>query len=140
MSSPADLTRFVADFIGESNFIEGSIASYREGLASVGIPGVGLLWARRGQAVSEGTAVVLAVRPERITLEGVQQPAPPASENCLLGRLTEATYAGATLQYTVLLANGATLLVRAPNLGLPSPVGDEVRLRWSPTDCSVLQD
>jgi spermidine/putrescine transport system ATP-binding protein len=131
-------TRFVADFIGESNFLDGRLDSVGEGLATIAVDGLGSIAARSPAALSPGTAVSVAVRPERIALEPVGASAASAGGNCLEGRLMEAVYAGPTIQYAVDLGGGRALHIRSPNLGLPVVPGATVRLRWSPSDCSVL--
>jgi spermidine/putrescine transport system ATP-binding protein len=131
-------TRFVADFIGESNFLDGHLDSLDEGLATVTIGALGSIAARAAVAPPPGTPVSVAIRPERITLEPAAAPAAPAAGNCLEGRLTEAVYAGSTIQYAIDVGEGRALLVRAANLGAPIEPGSTVHLRWSPRDCSIL--
>ena len=71
---PTDLfdrpaTRFVADFMGVENLLEGTIESVRNGTASVRIGGHVISGAWSGAGVAErGTPACVAVRAERIRL------------------------------------------------------------------------
>ena len=82
-------TRFVADFIGVTNFFEGTVSG--DGLM---LAGHGLLRAdTKGDAAHQGPAV-LAVRPERITLSPM---APPDGPNALKGEIADIAYHGQDL-------------------------------------------
>ena len=133
--------RYVADFIGESNFLEGSILSSEHSTALVQVQGVDQpLRARAVQRFSPDRAVTLAIRPERIQLLAPGNAAPPPGINAVPGQIIETVYAGAVLQYAVRLSSGDVLSVRSPNTGA-SPARDAlVRLCWSPEECSILVD
>jgi len=130
-------TRFVADFIGESNFLEGAILRHEDDQAVVSVPGVGDLRAHvrlgaptaRPEAsdslppsfLATGTPISLAIRPERISIEAlsIDSQSPDAEHNSVAGRLTEIVYAGSEIHSTVQVGDH-TLVVHSPNLGLPS--------------------
>ena len=71
-------SRFVADFIGETNLLPGRIVSVADGIATVELPGGGAVRGRAGTA-GPGAEVTLAVRPERVAIT------PAASENTRSG-------------------------------------------------------
>jgi spermidine/putrescine transport system ATP-binding protein len=84
-------TRFVADFIGDSNFLEGRVKSLQGDHAIVTIPAwqtdlTGLCTA----SVAEGDAVAVSIRPEKIHLGDGPEPEP----NCLEAVVTTSTYIG----------------------------------------------
>jgi spermidine/putrescine transport system ATP-binding protein len=84
-------TRFVADFIGESNFMEGTLKSVNGNRAVVTISA----WKQDLQAVlvadaAAGDAVVLSVRPEKIQISAE----PLTNDNCLQGIVVNSTYIG----------------------------------------------
>jgi spermidine/putrescine transport system ATP-binding protein len=84
-------SRFVADFIGESNFLDGIVKSINGRNALVTIP----VWKRDLEAilmgdVSLGDAVVVSVRPEKIHIGEL----PEARGNCLEGVVVNSTYIG----------------------------------------------
>ena len=96
--------RFVADFIGQTNFIEG----VRRG-AGLEVPGLGTLPAANAGDVPEGSAAALAIRPERIVLT-----AEPA-DRALAGTVDGAAYLGQdVILHLRLDATGQVLVARLP--------------------------
>lgn len=84
-------TRFVADFIGESNFLDGEVKSIRGDQAIVSVPSwstelVGLTTAK----VAPGDTVSISIRPEKIRLTESGD----SQQNCLEGVVTTSTYIG----------------------------------------------
>ena len=132
-------TRFVADFIGESNFLDGTLAGVDGDLATIRLQDGTPLRARPGAVVlSAGSVATLTVRPERIAIEPEMGPERAGENNVLTGRVAQAMYAGATMQYLVQVAGGATVVVRTPNLGSALEPGAAVMVRWPPYACSLL--
>ena len=61
------VNRFVADFIGETNFLEGNVAQVGE-VASIDLGGVIALGTANGEALAVGQAITMTLRPEKINL------------------------------------------------------------------------
>jgi putative spermidine/putrescine transport system ATP-binding protein len=127
IGTPEDLyetpaTRFVAGFIGETNFLPGRVVAVAGGTCRVDVMGFHVE-AKAGGALSDGDAVVVAVRPERIGLA--------ASGSGLSGELTEVIYIGNARKYVVRLSGGQECLVlrQADAEGVLSP-GDHAVLSW----------
>ncbi len=89
--------RFVADFIGINNLIDGTVGS-----GSAGVPGLpvqtplGLLVAAPDTRFQPGAPCILAIRPENIALDREA-----ADNNRLSGQIVFAAYLGNTLRYDV---------------------------------------
>ncbi len=66
-------SRFVADFLGETNFIDGRAIREDAGVWSVETP-LGTLCGRAGSPVTVGAAVCCSIRPESISLSLVRDP------------------------------------------------------------------
>jgi spermidine/putrescine transport system ATP-binding protein len=84
-------SRFVADFIGESNFLEGVIKSITGNRALVTIPA----WKQDLQAllagdVRQGDAVAVCIRPEKILIDDKAV----RNDNCVEGVVVNSTYIG----------------------------------------------
>ena len=84
-------SRFVADFIGESNFLEGRVKSIKDGQAVVSIPA----WKKEltGLATAEvgvGDDVAISIRPEKIRLTDKRK----VNQNCLEAVVVNSTYIG----------------------------------------------
>ncbi len=92
-------TKLVADFIGETDFLPGTVLSAAAGRALVETP-VGRfegVLTRDGAAPAAGTAVTLSIRPECWVLSR----AAPAG-NFVRGKIGEAIYLGEVAQYELL--------------------------------------
>jgi len=130
-------SRFVADFIGETNFLEGKV-THQEGATVVVTQPSGLtLHAQSETPLTAGTTVAVAVRPEKLHL----QPLTDAT-NCLPGRVTNVIYIGTDTQYEVRIAGDQLLRVRAQN-DMPgsrplAQEGDEVTVCFSSAAARVL--
>jgi len=133
-------SRYVAEFIGDVNILEGVVADPAQGvirLAGEGAP------VRAGRALdfAKGAAVAVALRPEKLVIEKLgAAPAPP--ENTLEGVVEDIAYLGDMSIYKVRLADGARARVARTNrvrLQEQSIVWDDpVRLSWEPQAVAPL--
>jgi ABC-type Fe3+/spermidine/putrescine transport system ATPase subunit len=115
------LTRFVADFVGTNNLLDGEVLE-RHGEELVVQTPVGAL-----RAIPNGSVpgrCVLAIRPENIAIA----PAGAGAGNVVKGRVSVVSYLGNTLRYDVEVAGGLVLKadVRDPWHHEPLGVGREV--------------
>ena len=144
VGAPADIyetpaTRFVADFIGNVNLMDGTLVTDRPDHVVIecvdckhyvghGITGI------------EGMAVSVALRPEKITLTR----AAPAdiAFNAVEGTVKEMSYFGSFTVYHLTLASGATLKVSQANterhVDAALSWGDRAWAHWSPSAHVVL--
>jgi iron(III) transport system ATP-binding protein len=126
--------RFVADFIGINNLIDGTVGS---GSAEVpGLPvqtALGTLIAAPDARFQSGTKCILAIRPENIALDHEA-----ADHNRLSGQIIFAAYLGNTLRYDVDLGQGIIFKVdvRDPWHHAQLSMGTSVTVGF-PTNCTV---
>ena len=140
VGTPAELyeapaSRFVADFLGESNFVDGVVLGATAGgqwlvRAAGGLEfrGVGAAPLRAGQAVTA------AVRPEKLVPLGESAVAGPGDGvNTCKGIVEEAIYVGDATRYRVALGADGALTVKVPNRqGLHQHAeGEVLALAWS---------
>jgi len=125
-------TRFVAEFIGETNFLPGTVTAVGDGHATVDIGDGRSVAVIAGDGVVPGAKVGLSVRPERVRIG-----AGPAGSNTISGRVADVVYHGDHLQ-VVLDADGQTLLVKADRSGSPAAIGDRLDVSFSPDECWVV--
>ena len=136
MGSPADLydnprTSFVANFLGQSNLIKGSIVDSAGGNAVVDIFGTKLALAMDRNHAHD-SSVLLGIRPEKIRI------APAGSHmtgNILEGGvISDASYIGVSTQYQVEMPWGQELMVFEQNDDGTPPLakGDAVVMSWEP--------
>jgi len=132
--SPAD--RFVADFIGGVNLFSGIVAHAADGLLYIDCPEAGATLVVAHAPLAAGSAVAVALRPEKIALE-----AAPESPNRLAGRVRGMAYRGEASTYEVELASGKTLRVSLSNTARQQALfaaGNAVTLGFAPASAVVL--
>jgi spermidine/putrescine ABC transporter ATP-binding subunit len=100
--------RFVADFIGINNLIDGTVLAVDAQLRRLRVQTVlGELATLSEQNLRAGEPCIVAIRPENMVLDGE----PAADRNRLPGRISFAAYLGNTLRYDVDLGQGVTFKV-----------------------------
>jgi len=111
--------RFVADFIGETNFLDGVVQEQRGDLVTVLVDGSLPVTIQSDEAPRLGSQVMVAVRPEKIRL----QPQPPPGEvNAFPCQVEQVVYVGTDTRFRVRLGEHVTLSVRQQNLiSTPDP-------------------
>ncbi len=84
--------KFVADFIGETNLLEGAVRGVEGNWLKVFVPALeSEVRALREGDFQIGQAVALSIRPEKIKMEEK----PPECSNCFPARITQVAYVGA---------------------------------------------
>ena len=138
MGAPADIydrpeTVFVANFLGQSNLIAGTVVtSDSENLV---VEGFGQRWALpKGRAATEGPDVVLGVRPEKTRIRRVGEAGGESGLNRIEGVVTDASFTGVSTQFQVRANWGAEYQCFEQNLQMTDPIrrGDRVELVWDP--------
>ena len=139
VASPKDLYerpvgRFVADFVGTNNFIDGRCREVAAGRVAAETA-LGVIRASTTTRVGAGERCVLAVRPENIGLGA-------AHENTFAGRIVLASYLGSTLRYDVEVRDGIVLKV---DVGDPwhhevLPMGAAVQITFPASAALTLPD
>jgi putrescine transport system ATP-binding protein len=105
-------TRFVADFIGAVNLFAGRVTDSEGPLLRIDSAEAGApLVVEHDHALAPGSAVTVALRPEKIVLG----PAAPGGENRLAGRVRAMAYRGEASTYEVELETGKVLRVTLAN-------------------------
>ena len=131
------LTRFVADFIGESNFIEGTVGQLEGGAVWVDAPGLGPLRAPARPEATAGAPMALTVRPEKIV--AVENGAAP-DLNVVDGVVEDVVFVGEMRRYVVALPGGQRLVLKAQNRSGVQNYhrGDAIRVCWNVDDCRLV--
>ncbi len=132
-------SRYVADFIGETNFLEGELVSLN-GTARVQLePDLHIAAAPCERAISEGAAVTVAIRPEKIALSATN-----GDPKALRGTIREAIYIGTDMRYVVRLGERTEIVARSQNLGAERDQrfrrGDVVYVSWAAENARLLVD
>ncbi len=139
-------THFVADFIGETNFIPATLLDRDSGgHGTVQLPTGDVISALLSDALEAASgAVTLALRPERIGISG--QLIPDDSEGSdittLDAILVESQYIGTDTRYTVRIAEDTDLVARMQNVDggdkAALEIGQAVKISWRRSSTTVL--
>jgi iron(III) transport system ATP-binding protein len=109
-------TPFIADFIGGSNFLVGTVVTVTDGRALVSLPDGQTLSVAAGRELVTGRQVTVSVRPEAVHL--VQAGDTMATQvNRLHGRIVQREYLGPRYQYAVSIADRLVRFEAVENLG-----------------------
>jgi putative spermidine/putrescine transport system ATP-binding protein len=130
-------TRFVADFLGKSNFLSGTVESVRPDGFSYRCGEATLV--QTGETAKPGSKVLLALRPEKIEIVGTDRKLP----NQLAGTLVNWSYTGAAFHLLVDTRDANQISLTVPTWRQPtSPeVGAEITVGWdSNAPVSVEED
>jgi spermidine/putrescine transport system ATP-binding protein len=132
-------TRFVADFIGTTNLLHGTVERVEGREATVRLDsGECCLIEAAGR--QSGQAVDLSVRPESVAIRARDETWEPTVGQPLEATVEQVAYLGASIQYQVRTSGGLALTVLAPKTGMRLPVAARVGLSWAPADALVLGD
>jgi len=130
------VSRFVAEFIGESNLLTALVERGGDGIVAV-LCGGNRLAAAGLERFHDGDQVRLVLRPEKV---GMGREWAGAS-NRMPGKIEDVIFFGETRQYRVRLTDGLTAItVRVPNSSLMAGFhpGDDVMLGFDRRDCVAL--
>ncbi|WP_027687350.1 ABC transporter ATP-binding protein [Rhizobium leguminosarum] len=124
------LTRFAAEFLGDSNFLSGTVENGAVRLAD------GSLVKSTSALPTTGSTVTLAVRPEKMSISSGN-----ADENTMKARITTVIYAGPVLSYHLQTADGLPLKLFAQNRdGTVLSEGDNITLHWAADHTVAVAD
>ncbi len=128
-------SRFVADFIGKTNFFEGTIEDVGDTVL-VREKGGALMRCARPRSPITRRLVSVSIRPERIF------PRANGSMNSITGTLARRTYLGDLVEYHVTRPTGGEVVMQRQNdRGDPAAswgVGDRVELSWDEASAAIL--
>ena len=137
-------THFVADFIGETNFVDGTLVERdADGFGRVKLMNDAVIRAQLSHtlAASDGP-VLVAIRPERITISPANAEPAERGTTSLPAKLVDSQYIGTDTRYILRIGETIELVARLQNLDdRPKAifaVGQAVTVRWSDASTTVL--
>jgi len=134
-------TRFVANFIGETNMFSGTVTDVARGHCLIS-SGQLRLRARHRSGIKQGQTVFVAVRPERTLLSDPHSPA-ENMENVVTGDVSELIYLGKSRKYVIRVAGCAQITALQQITGSGSAafsIGDPVAVHWKAADAVTIAD
>lgn len=153
-------TRFVADFIGETNFIEGTLHHIGTPYGKVLVEDTPISAVMAEEEMHEGDSITLAIRPEKIGVFGMEGKV-RLSESFSLGVedyksnierepdmtlmngiIAQAFYIGTDTRYQILIGDNVELIARVQNFGQRHDTiykaGDRVYVYWENENARIL--
>ena len=134
-------TRFVANFIGTSNFISGNYRETRDGLKRIETP-VGDIWVDSPKQLSAGEQMTVVIRPEKLMISKERD---ESDINALYGVIEDIIYVGTDTRYFVRIpSTGLKLQVFAQNVLHTAKQRftwfDKVYVSWDPESTSLIKE
>jgi spermidine/putrescine transport system ATP-binding protein len=132
------VNRFVADFVGETNFLAGTVST-QDGRLFVDLTGGGRVAAPTGS--KEGPATLM-VRPESLTLRPLDE---PAADPGIAGRIVNIAFLGNHTRITLATDEGDIVAIRPHGTSVRSThleeeLGEEVCVWWPADDAALIED
>jgi iron(III) transport system ATP-binding protein len=126
--------KFVADFVGTTNFIGGTVTAVEGGRCTVS-SAMGDIKAHATEGVGKNAAVIVSVRPEDVELSE----APPTAgdgDNVCKGTVNAKDFLGDYLDFHVRV--GDVVLQAKAHPSLRTPTGDPIYLRMKAEKCVAI--
>ena len=145
VATPAEIyeqpnSRWVADFIGDVNLIEGRVVDAGAGGTTIASAHAGQIRAATSSDAKPGDTVWVALRPEKVRI--AHEPPAAAGENCVAGQVASIGYLGDLSVYKVRLDSGFVMKAAIANvtrlIERPIDWGERVWLTWAPAAGVVL--
>ncbi|HEY9548281.1 MAG TPA: polyamine ABC transporter ATP-binding protein, partial [Kiloniellaceae bacterium] len=145
VSTPGELyeypnSRYVAEFIGEVNILEGRVSQREGDHLLVQSPEAGCAIETGQSGEPQGRQVWIAIRPEKLMIS--KEPPPAGSRNCMTGEVWDIGYLGNLSIYHVKLDSGKMITATQANMArlIERPITWEERvyLTWAPSAAVIL--
>jgi ABC-type Fe3+/spermidine/putrescine transport system ATPase subunit len=125
---------FVANFIGESNFLEGYVMNVGSKETTVEIRGE-IEVQTVNDSVKNGERVVLAIRPETFELEKEKR----SDKNTISGSVERVTFEGTNIRYEIRLENeDMVVVVKTSMMGEWFNMGEKVTVSFAPDKAHIF--
>jgi spermidine/putrescine transport system ATP-binding protein len=133
-------THFVANFIGNMNFLEGRLCESNDHTCTIDIPSLGQIVLSQQNEKKVHSKVIFCIRPERIRISLLE---PATYENGFTGIVRQKIYLGEFTRVTVELSNSTEISVMVQNYLLQLSfefydIGEQVYVNWSKTSGEVI--
>lgn len=131
-------SKFVADFIGETNLLKCLVTGIKENIF-LDFEAIVITASLASEEDSNPVGdVFLSIRPEKILISRE----PIRKENSFLGRIKDKVYIGANINFYVELPNGSVIFIKSPNQSTINQIseGENVYIGWDVTDGKILME
>ncbi|ARS90977.1 ABC transporter ATP-binding protein [Natrarchaeobaculum aegyptiacum] len=145
--------RFIEGFLGDTNFVEGTVSSVGPDIVTVETAlGAELTIPTNGDhEVTEGTELELSLRPEILSIDLLASDGDAAGDtggaerersmladgsalNAVTGTIDNVLYRGSTVRYSVSVGDSSVFVERTDTTEETLSAGDEIRIEWNGDD------
>ena len=138
-------TRYVADFVGEANMLDGRVVERVGSRVTLDVGADRQVAAQTDAPIGAGDAACLILRPERVDIARWNGSPDSAVEDrsSIAGTVRDLVFVGTHRKFVVDVSERNRLVVSAPNRRgseLEVAVGDRVRLSWAQADGWVIAE
>lgn len=127
-------SRFVADFIGETNILECQVTGLDGDQVVLSWGGQELRGECRKGAPEVGQELVAVIRPEDVTCYAKK----PKTAGALEGKITQRVFKGSTTTFELMIGEGRSLTVSQDNIRSQEITGETMWVQLEPAYLSVL--
>jgi iron(III) transport system ATP-binding protein len=128
--------QFVADFVGQTNFVDGTVTAVESADRCRVHTAIGELKVHAADSVSRDTPVVVSVRPEDLELSE-RDIAPAADENVIRATVHAKDFLGEYLDFQVKV--GDVVLQARAHPSLRTPTGEPIFVRMRAEKCVAIR-
>ena len=128
-------SRFVADFIGLSNFVRGKVISVQGGRAVLQVGDLQLALPE-AKDVREGQELLVFIRPNDVNLLPASS---KAADNTFRGQISKFTYLGDKIDYRVVVGDNVAIRVQTDGK-VRFETGEQVQVQLPESCCRVIQE
>lgn len=141
--APSDIyahpaTRFVAAFMGRSNWLDGTLKLGKGGGFASVVTNCGTMLSATAKGIADDTPVSLGIRPERITMAAQDDTIAAMGANQFGGEVMQARYMGAEIHYQISSVLGPLMVVEPSTRANPFSRADKVKISFCAEDCIVF--
>ncbi len=139
----APVSSFVAAFIGDTNFFQGTVQQVDGDYSLLRIDGFPAVRCFNDRPRRAGDPVYLSLRPEKLEISRDGSSPPIDSNNVVEGTVEDLVYLGSATKYWVRVQDHRLVVLRQHRRflfdeGIPPTWGDRVLVRWHPDDGYML--
>ncbi len=123
-------SRFVADFLGKSNFLNCTVTGIDKDVIRCTLGGRDFFQAASDDAPAIGNSTLLALRPERIDVHATM---PEGRHNCLAGEVRSVSYTGVNFHVVVRTAEAGDIMLTTSTwrAEVAPEIGNRLWVSWS---------
>jgi iron(III) transport system ATP-binding protein len=125
--------QFVADFVGNTNFLDGAVVCHNGSSGYVVRTEIGDMLVRSPRQMHAGDRIAVSIRPEDVELTEAQA---AAGENIWSGTVEQKVFLGEAIDFRVTV--GARSLLSRQHPTLRTPVGGSIFVHVNPEKCVVF--